>query len=350
MIWLSWRQFRVQAWVAIGGLVVVAIALAVTGPHLAHLYNTSGLASCVADNDCESAQTAFSIAVQANDAYALLYFAGIAILYLAPVVIGMFWGAPLVARDLEAGTFRLTWTQSVTRPRWLAAKLGVVGLAAVLAAGLLSLAVTWWSSPIDQANGLPGQDQGIGFPNRFMPLVFGARDIVPIGYAAFAFALGVTVGILVRRTVPAMAVTLAVLAAVQMVVPMSVRAHYLPPAHTTTALTLAAGTQYQIGIQGNTMTVSTPVTILGAWITSVQTVDAAGRSFTGTAPQACLSMTNSQADCHAAINQLRLQQLVAYQPAGRYWTFQWYETAIYLTLALAIAGLCVWRIRRFRLS
>jgi hypothetical protein len=32
----------------------------------------------------------------------------------------MFWGAPLVAGELESGTFRLAWTQDVSRVRWLA--------------------------------------------------------------------------------------------------------------------------------------------------------------------------------------------------------------------------------------
>jgi len=32
-----------------------------------------------------------------------------------PLLIGMFWGAPLISREFEAGTFRLAWTQGVTR-------------------------------------------------------------------------------------------------------------------------------------------------------------------------------------------------------------------------------------------
>jgi hypothetical protein len=350
MIWLTWRQFRVQAWTALAGLALVAIALAVTGPRLAHLYDASGLASCIADDDCELAQVAFADRVEATPVYALLYFLGIAILYLTPAVIGMFWGAPLITRELEAGTFRLTWSQSVTRSRWLATKLGLVVLAAVLTTGLFSLAITWWSGPMDRANGLPSQDQGLALPNRFTPLIFGARDIVPMGYAAFAFALGVTVGVLVRRTVPAMAVTLAALAAVQLAVPIAVRAHYHTPVRTTTPLILAAGTPHHLGIQGDALTVSTPVSIPGAWITAVRTVDATGHPFTGPAPHACMSATSSQEDCETAINQLRLQQRVTYQPADRYWTFQWYETAAYLVLALALAGLCWRRIRHLRLS
>ena len=65
---------------------------------------------------------------------------------VVPAIVGVFWGAPLVARELETGTFRLAWTQSVTRTRWLALKLAVVGVAAMVVAGLFSLGVTWWFS------------------------------------------------------------------------------------------------------------------------------------------------------------------------------------------------------------
>ena len=120
-----------------------------------------------------------------------------------PALIGIFWGAPLVARELETGTFRLAWTQSVTRTRWLAVKLGVVGLASMAVAGLLSLMVTWWSSPIDRVNA------------SIVRLVRSARHR-PVGYAAFAFVLGVTAGVLIRRTLPAMATTLAAFVATRL--------------------------------------------------------------------------------------------------------------------------------------
>jgi hypothetical protein len=84
------------------------------------------------------------------------------------------WGAPLVAQEFEAGTFRLAWTQGVTGTGWLAFKLGVGALPSVVVTGLLSLMVTWWSSPIDTVSA-----------NHFDPLLFGARDLTPVGYALF---------------------------------------------------------------------------------------------------------------------------------------------------------------------
>ena len=109
----------------------------------------------------------------------------------------MFWGAPLVARELESGTYRLAWTQSVTRRRWLSTRVALVGVAALAVAGVASWLVSWWFAPLDAVN-----------MNRFDPGIFTARGIVAIGYAAFAFALGVAAGALTRRTLPAMAATL----------------------------------------------------------------------------------------------------------------------------------------------
>jgi hypothetical protein len=122
--------------------------------------------------------------LRADGAFGAVYWGGIFVFYAVPAIIGMFWGAPLIARELEAGTFRVAWTQSVTRARWLAVKLGLAGLASMAAAGLVSLMVTWWSSRVD-----PLDPFGM---NRLQPAMFGTRGIAPIGYAAFAFVLGVT--------------------------------------------------------------------------------------------------------------------------------------------------------------
>ncbi len=187
MIRFAWLQFRNQALVVFGGLAVLAIILAITGPHLVHLFDTS-VATCAAHGDCSATDTAFLH----NDRTLQILLDGLVV--AVPGIIGVFWGAPLVARELESGTFRLAWTQSVTRTRWLALKLGIVVLASMAAAGLMSLMATWWSSPVDRVT-------------MSLYTSFDQRDLVPIGYAAFAFAFGVLAGVLVRRTVPAMAAT-----------------------------------------------------------------------------------------------------------------------------------------------
>jgi hypothetical protein len=341
MIRLACLQFRAQAVAALGALAAVAVALAVTAPHLGSLYDASGIAACRAD-DCASTAAAFLGQVSADQ---VLYFLGIAVLFVTPLVIGMFWGAPLVARELEAGTFRLAWTQGVTRTRWLAVKLAVIGLAAMLTAGLLSLMLTWWSGPVDTALALKSGNS-ISFI-RVGPVLFAVRGIAPVGYAAFALALGVTAGILIRRTIPAIAATLAAAAAVAIAWPLWIRPHLIAPVHALVTLTPAdiAAANMAAG-PGGTVIVMPPASAVspGTWLISAQTLDRAGHPFNAATVQAC--QANSQTACAAVLDRLHLRDLIAYQPAGRFWPLQGYETAIFLALAAILAGICLWRIRR----
>jgi hypothetical protein len=342
MIWLTWRQFRPQAIVAAAALAVVAVALAVTGPHLASMYTSSGLASCHAG--CGTQASTFITAVKGS-ATELIFYGGIFLLYATPALIGMFWAAPLVTRELEAGTFRLAWSQSVTRTRWIAVKLGLIGLAAMATAGLLSLMISWWASPLDRAAQKTGQNS-LSI-SKIAPPLFSATGIAPIGYAAFAFALGVTFGVLVRRTLPAMAITLAVFAAVQIFWPGLVRQHLISPVSTTYPFNPAQqGFSENVSTLTDRMTLSVqPVNEAGAWTLSNQAViTPAGHAFTGPATQACLG--NSTQACNAWLASKHLRVLISYQPASRYWDFQWIETGLFLVLALGLGGVCYWRVRR----
>jgi hypothetical protein len=337
MIWLTWRQFRAQTVAAAAALAVLAVIFALTGPNLARLYDSSGLASCRAPANCSALTSNFLGEMKSDAIYPLLYFLGVGLLYVAPVIIGAFWGAPLVTREVEAGTFRLAWNQSVTRTRWMMVKLGLIGVAAMATAGLLSLMVTWWAGPIDRAGGFP---VSLGQLSRFSPQLFDARGIAPAGYAAFAFTLGVTAGVLIRRTLPAMAVTLALFAAVQIMVPNWARPHLIAPVRVTSAITISLN-DVKVASDGQMVV---PANIPGAWVLSNQTITPAGHVFVLPDVPACQSGTQQQCDTWLAGQHLRRQ--IAYQPASRYWAFQWYETAIFLAAALAIAGLGIWRVRR----
>jgi hypothetical protein len=337
MIWLTWRQFRAQSIGAAAALAVFAVILAVTGPDLAHQYAISGLATCRDPGDCGARTSSFLSQMRSGSVYPALYFLGAAVVYLAPALIGAFWGAPLVSRELEAGTWRLAWNQSVTRTRWMAVKLTLIGLAAMATAGLLSLMITWWAAPIDRVGGFPTTLSQL---SRFSPQMFGARGIAPFGYAAFAFALGVTAGVLIRRTVAAMAVTLAVFAAVQVIMPNVVRPDLIPPAQVT--MPIHATLRDMIVTHNGQITV--PAAKPGVWVISNQTITPDGHVFVLPVTPACQSGTEQACDAWLAGRHLR--QRITYQPASRYWAFQWYETAIFLALAVMLAGLCVWRIRR----
>ncbi len=351
MTWLTWRQFRPQAVTALAALAAFAILLAATGPHLASMYAASGVSSCHGQS-CEHLASNFLQQLYAAGTYWVLYLLGVVIILLAPAVIGLFWGAPLIARELETGTSALVWNQSITRMRWLAVKLTLTGLAAMAVTEGLSLMQAWWAAPIGRAvgHGAGGTNLAMG---RFSSLVFATHGITPLGYAAFAFTLGVTAGALIRRAVPAMAVTLAIFAAAQIAMPLWIRPHLFPAHHTAIPVTsLVSISLQQGGLNGSSFALgaenlpSQP----GAWLLSSGAVNAAVRAVS-TTPAACTTHstendTSAFLDCLASHG---IREEVSYQPASRYWAFQWTETAIYLALALALAGYCFRRLGR-RLS
>jgi hypothetical protein len=354
MIRFVWREFRTQAIIAAGTLLIAAAVLAISGANLVHLYNTT-VANCQANNDCSTATSGFlGTDSQLQSALDIL-------IIVIPALLGIFWGAPLIARELEAGTHRLAWTQSVTRTRWLATKIGVVGIFTLLVTGLLGLMVTWWFSPIDRAN-----------INIFGS--FDQRDIVPIGYAAFAFALGVTSGALLRRTLPAMATTLAGFVAVRLAVYEWVRPNLMTPLHTTVPDTVIGS------LASGQHTSVTPAQLTpgpgslppNAWLISDQTINGAGHVIgqnglvggginlspgvggltiqgAGTCPDITVATPPTGPIgplLQKCVDQLHIRDSLTYQPGGRYWPFQWFELAIFLALALLLVGLCFWWIRR----
>lgn len=329
MIWVTWRQFRTQLWAAGGVLLVASVFMLISGNQL-HTAYASALATCP-NGDCSAVS-------QLPGEYDLPFYLGTGLVLLAPALIGAFWGAPLIARELEAGTHRLIWNQSITRTRWLVFKLLFVGLAAVATAGLLSLLVSWFAGPIDRINN-----------DRFIPMLFAARGIVPLGYAAFAVALGTCAGLLIRRSVPAMAATLAVFAAVQFLMPMVIRPHLESPVRNDVALTVATlNSASMIGFTGQSANAPFVVALSapGAWtLSGAEPVkSASGQTFT-MADMPCAQATDdaSHFDCLAKSD---LHVAVAYQPANRYWDFQWYETALFLALTAGLAGFTTWWLRR----
>jgi hypothetical protein len=348
MIWLAWRQFRFQAVVALGAFAVLGVGMAITGLHLRDLYDTSGIAACRAHGDCAAAKSLFL-----SHDKVLRELLG-PILLAVPLLIGVFWGAPLLARELESGSFRLAWTQSVTRTRWLAVKVAVVGLVGIALAELCSLMLAWWFTPVDRVN-----------MNRFTLSVFDERGVVAIGYAAFAFALGVSAGALIRRTLPAMATTLAAFLGVRLVVTYWVRPQLIAPDHTSQPLSSASILGFGPGPSGVSFTAS-GTSIPNAWVYSGRMANQAGKAPTtqilrqllqrycpnvGAPPIAGGSRPVSQVSFQTCVTQLstKLHLAVTYQPPSRFWTFQVYELAIFLGLALLLTGLCFWWVRH-RLS
>lgn len=337
MTWLTWRQFRAQASTVTALVAALCVVLAVTGPRLADLaHRNSNVYDLLTRTDRN------------------LLYAGVVVLALAPALIGAFWGAPLVARELETGTHRLVWSQSVTRARWLRHKLGVTVGAAALVTGALTLAVTWWSEPID---GALSSAHG-NLPSRMTPVSFAMRGLAPVGYTVFAVVLGATVGAVLRRSLPAMAVTLALFTFVQIAVPLWVRPHLAPPVHVTT--TFSPADLDGLSINGgdlSSLRLSVRTGAPGSWVLTNETVDAEGRRTAlpawmsnclpppptpGVAGPVKTPGFQGLAACLTRLNDEGYRQRIVYLPTSRFWRLQWTETGLFLALSGLLAGCCLW--------
>jgi len=341
MIWLVWRQHRQQALFALLGLAALAAFLVPTGMQMHREFNRSGLPDCL-----PAAIRAKSVQVrdpaqgtQQPDACQELAgeFAGRfgsrgtvgILLWFLPLFAGLFWGAPLVAREVEHGTHRLVWTQGVSRLRWALAKFGLVGGGVVLVAAGYALLVTWWRAPLDQTTG-----------DRFPWPLFDLEGLVPVGYALFAVALGVFAGVLTRRSQPAMAITLVGFLATRLVVDLLARPRFLAPLRRI------------FPVMGN----QAPNELAGDWVLRAGVYNAqggrlAGGTFGSYSYTFCGAPPGAPPDDPATVRCLAEfgpgaynQQL--FHPAERFWLFQGIETALFVALAVLLLVAAVHWVRR----
>ncbi len=332
MIWLAWRQHRQQALAGAIALGLVASFLLATHVGMSNFFHSLGLSSCAGS----SSPTCGQLADQFDRRYQGLQFV-IPLFLLVPLLIGLFWGAPLVARELELGTERLVWTQGITRRRWFATKVLLPTVTAVAGVAAFAALVSWWSGFFIQIH-----------EDRFTPGIFDIRGVVPIAYALFALALGVLMGTLMRRTLPAMAATLGGFIAVRTLVTLYVRAHYLP-ARTVSDPILALGGGKGIGLG--------PQGIGNAWILHQVIQSRAGtvgnpNDLFGFFAAHCPGVIPppptppSPGRLTACVQQLGIHTVTTYQPDSRFWAFQGIESAIYLALATLLVLVAAWVVRR----
>ncbi|WP_129841349.1 ABC transporter permease subunit [Streptomyces sp. RFCAC02] len=331
MIWLIWKQHRKQALFAAIGLAVLAAVMVPTGLDMRDAYDDSGLGACLADlgteplapNSAVDACNALSTAFQ-NEFKSLSY---VGILFVAlPLLVGLFFGAPLVSREVEQGTHRFIWTQGVGRGRWALAKFGVIGGLTTLLAAAYALGVSWWYAPM-AANG----------NGRFGYIWFDVQGIAPIGYTLFAVALGILAGTLSRRMLTAMATTLAGFVVVRVAVETLLRRHFMSAESLTYGLASTDG----------------PNPASGDWILSQGLRDAAGNLVRENAQVGCPPAATGQDGADACADAMAAQGLGPgshnwrlYQPGDRFWDFQFIETGLFVALAALLLLLAFHRVRR----
>ena len=312
MAWVTWRQHRAQLVAAAGLLFALAVAAFGTRLPIQDAFHRESLAACLPP----AARSGCDIIVPHFEAEFGGLVTGLRTLAVLPVLAGLFVGAPLLARELEVGTYRFAWTQGITRRRWLLSKTSLLAIGIVLAGAAASAIVMWWRAPYDTLEG------------RIGPSSFDIEGLVVPAYALFALALGVLAGLVFRRTVAAMSATLIAFGAARFLVIEFVRPHFLAPLHRA-----VVATDSGLG--------------LGDWVLSNTLVDGGGRQITAAREE--LAVTHAQLagiDPHTYIVTLGWKRLITYQPEGRFWTFQLLEAGLFVGLAALVVLVALWLVRR----
>jgi ABC-2 family transporter protein len=319
--WVTWRQHRAMlAGVAVllGGL---SLYLLITGLKIRDAYAAVAACRPAGSAGCQQLSQLFDTSYYS----AAQTFAGL--LQVVPVLIGVFAGAPLLARELETGTFRFAWTQGCGRTRWAVAKLVPLAAALTAAAAAFSLLFSWYYHPFF-AEGNDGV---------LAPQLFDLRGADFAVWTLAAFAIGVFAGVVIRRTVPAMAAALAAWTALDLATVLFLRKHYAPP---VTGLVQAGAVKGHI-----------PWVVAQWWQgpagqhVSPQTI----RGLAQQAPAQIQAKTQVKQGADPLIRWLGQHgytQWMSYQPASRFWHFQLVEGGWLFALALILGAAAIWLVRR----
>jgi len=317
MLWVTWRQHRMQVLIAIAFLAVVGAAL------LVHGLRTAGLAD-VLSLGSEGRRNV--LGQQFGQVSKLLIWS-----VILPALVGLFWGTPLLAREYERGTHWLAWTQSVSRRGWLGVKLGGLGAAVTVAGLLFGVIMSAWAGEF-------GELRSAG---RLVNLdLFVVTGVAPAAWWLFAFALGAAAGAVTRKLLPAMAVTIAVflLSYVGMFAS-EARLHYATPVRVEESAPVVSGEPWSI----NTPPGAEAQLPAGALMVRSGWVDTRGVELTGDATWSCASTTDDYLSC---MRDKGFRWYAEYQPADRYWQFQWTEAGLLFAAAVALGGVAWFRVTR----
>ena len=324
MAWVTWRKHRV----ALTGLVVALAAIAtytwIVGLQLHHAYAAELACHPAGSDACLQLTSGFnSVGGFLTNGW---------ILQLVPALIGAFVGAPVLAREMETGSYRYAWTQGFGRWRWALAKL--VGLAVVVtaAAGAISVLFSWYYQPYFGAD---NQARSLSELTSLAPSLFDLRGVAFGAWTLAAFAIGALAGMLIRKVVPAIVVTLVAYAGLAIATGAWLRAHYFAP------------------IVTRSLNVPSSVWIVSQnWTKGDQTVSQTVlyQVLQG-APAQVAGKEGGGPNLHALVAwQYLVQhgyiQVTSYQPAARFWAFQWMEAGWLLGLSVLLIAFTVWLVRR----
>ena len=294
MIWVSWRQHRSQAIVGLGLLCALVVYGLLLGLQMRNSFSQNHLATCLAHSLGASCPN--SVATFNNSFGSLVNIGFWSVLQLLPGLIGAVVGATVLGRELEMGTWRLAWSQTVPRTRWLAIQLAVVAGGLIALGVAMTLVITWYRAPMDRLTG------------HFVQNAYDYEGLVFTAYILFAFGLAVLFGQLLRRTIPAMLSALVPWVAVRLIVEFLLRPHFMAPLQLTHPILVHCSG----GPCGGNGIVDVPPS---------------------TGHIGNLPVTGSGS-------------VTLYQPASRFWEFQSIEAGIFVALTLLALGVAMWLLHR----
>jgi hypothetical protein len=280
MAWVTWRQHRIAlagAAALLGGLAIYL--------WLAGLQYHRDWTAAVACHPASSGGCGALAGYVLSDWEPAQIIA--TVLQAVPALIGAFVGAPVLAREMETGTFRYAWTQ--------------------------------------------------GFGGSPVRLDAGMFDLLGVAFAAWtlvAFAIGALAGMLIRRVVPAIVATLAAYTGLALAAGLYLRQHYMTPLLVKNAD--APGSAWVISQQWYAKGGRPVSQDMLAQVLQGAPQLGGGK---GGIPQ-------DDPTVNQYLAQHRYTLWTTYQPGSRFWPFQWIEGGWLLALSALLIAAAVWLVRR----
>ena len=316
---LPWRRMVLVTWLQHRGALIgaavlfgaVTLYLAIMGLIIHHVWDVSAACHPASSLTCQKLGNSFSEHWRTGATIAVP-------LQLLPALVGAFVGAPVLAREMETGTFRYAWTQGFERTRWIVAKMALIGASLAVIAGAFGVLANWYFGPLVAGGQLIPLD----------PRIFDLEGLAFPGWVLAAFAIGAFAGMLIRKVVSAMATAMAVVGGLGLAAGLYLRQHYLPPQ-------VIAGAN---GPRPSDWTLGYRYTGPGGQVVNPLTVE---QICPGPGP-----LNSSPGSGPQCLPQHGITQWWSYQPPSRYWPFQGIEGGVLLALAVLLIAATIWLVHR----
>jgi ABC-type transport system involved in multi-copper enzyme maturation permease subunit len=333
MAWVTWRQHRL-AFAGVAAMFgVAAIYVLTTGLQMHYAYSAVTACRPTGSSICQQLADNF------QNTYAPRVAATVIVFQVLPALVGAFIGAPLLARELETGTFRYAWTQGFGRTRWTVAKLGVLAVAVMLVAGAFSALLSWYSQPITGAVHHPIHSNPLDLID---PTIFDLLGVALAAWVLAAFAIGALAGVLIRRVVPAMFATLAAWTGLAYGTGSFLRQHYAEPMTTAGSPTKLEGIHgWVLGWEWARGGKPASLSLINQTLHAIHIQADGPLSFQPDGP----ANPSVPIDPVNYLMQHGYALLIINQPDSRFWTFQWIEGGWLLALSLLLLAGTVWLVR-----